>query len=200
MTEPFKGYETVLRHVGARHAECWFDNFDVGADKHSKMRKAALDDVKKYATLLKNKELKGRNLILFGECGTGKDHLAVAVLRVALSLNMSVKYKRGSVICSECRQSMLEECRDVPFELWNTELLVISDIEPDATQQASHFEQRALLELIDRRYTAMFPTVITSNKKSRTAMADAIGKRAVDRLYEGAIVVPMTWPSYRERK
>lgn len=134
-----------------------------------------------------------------GSCGTGKDHLAVSVLRAAVGLGMSTRLRRGSVICAECRKSTMETNCDVPSDLWQIELLVISDIEPHADKPASDFEQRALLELIDRRYTAMLPTVITSNKKDRKQLSEAIGSRLVDRLFEGASVVPMTWDSYREK-
>lgn len=196
--EPFRGYNIMVNVVGKRHATCWFDNFETGSDQYASDRKLALHSVSDYARKLETHKDNGTNLILFGSCGTGKDHLAACVVRVALSLRWSVRYRRGSVICSECRQSSLESGRDVPPELASVDLLVISDIEPHADKPASDFEQRALLELIDMRYTAMLPTVVTSNKQDREQLMAAIGERAVDRLLCDAVKVPMEWPSYRE--
>jgi DNA replication protein DnaC len=197
--EPFLGYKTMVNAVGKRHATCWFDNYDVGTDEVAMRRQLALNAVKDYARQLESHRDTGKNLVLVGSCGTGKDHLAVSVLRVALSMKWIVRYRRGSVICSECRQSMLETSKDVPHDLWSADLLVVSDIEPHADKAASEFEQRALLELIDRRYTAMLPTIVTSNKVAKPDLIKAIGERVVDRLYENAVIVPMIWPSYRAR-
>ncbi len=196
--EPFKGYEIIKRIVGKRHATCWFDNYEIGNDEYTARRAHALKTAKSYALALKSVKESGRNIIFTGSVGTGKDHLAVSILRAACSLHFSCRFRRGSVLCSECRQHSLEKGQDVPYDLWNVELLVISDIEPHAEKPGTEFEKRALLELIDRRYTAMLPTVVTTNKLSRVELSESIGQRAVDRLFEGAEIVPMRWPSRRE--
>jgi DNA replication protein DnaC len=94
---------------------------------------------------------------------------------------------------------MLENAVDVPSELYSVDLLVISDIEPNSRKPATDFEERAITELVDRRYGQMLPTVVTTNKESRSDLVRSIGERAVDRLWEGAVKVPMFWPSYRKR-
>ena len=196
--EPFKGYEVMKRIVGKRHATCWFDNYEIGSDKYTPLRGYALKAAKTYAQSLKAVQESGKNIIFMGSIGTGKDHLAVSILRAACSLRIGTRFRRGSVLCSECRQHSLEKSQDVPYDLWNVELLVISDIEPHEDKPASEFEKRALLELIDRRYTAMLPTVVTTNKLNRAELSESIGSRAVDRLCQGAEIVPMSWPSHRE--
>lgn len=195
--QPFKGYDKMVQVVGKRHATCWFDNYETPNDEDVAFRKHALSEAIRYAKALKTEQRSGRNIIFAGSCGTGKDHLAVSVLRAALSYNMGAKYIRGSVLCSECRKHSLEHSQDVPYAMWNVDLLVISDIEPHAEKPATEFERRALLELIDRRYTAMLPTVVTTNKNTKPELVESIGERVVDRLYEGAVIVPMIWPSYR---
>ena len=191
----FKGYERMERIVGKRFAGCWFDNFEIGADDFTELREYARDTCKVYARSLTD-IVHGQNLILMGSVGTGKDHLAVSVLRAAMSSGISVRYERGSVICGICRKSFLENSEEVPYELLNVDLLVISDIEP-TPNKASDFEERAILRLVDYRYTHQLPTIITSNLSSRSHMSSVIGERTTDRLFEGAVVVPMLWPSYR---
>lgn len=199
-SEFYQGYEQMVLLVGKRHARCWFDNYEIGNDQYSHGRKYALDVATAYARALKNNKADGRNLIMMGNVGTGKDHLAIAVMRAAtVGLRLSSRLRRGSVICNECRQNLLHNGKDVAYDLSQVELLVISDIEPNPLKPASEFEERALLELIDQRYTQMLPTVVTSNKKSKSEIADAIGKRAADRLFDNAETVVMEWPSYRAR-
>lgn len=197
--ESFEGYSVLCRIVGKRHAPCWFTNFDVGSDSYTPDRIFALEGARQYAIDMKSNPQSGQNLIMMGNCGTGKDHLAVSVLRAALSFGLSVRYVRGSVLCNECRKNMLENAVDVPHELKSVDLLVISDIEPNSNKKATEFEERALMELIDYRYTRMLPTVVTSNKTARSELVNTIGERAVDRLWEGAVKLPMFWPSYRKR-
>ena len=142
-SEPFKGYNNMVHIVGKRHAKCWFDNYDVGQDQHTPLRSFAVKAAKDFAMALRDEKGNGRNIIFLGDCGTGKDHLAVSILRVALSLRLGARYRRGSVLCNECRTNMLEKTNDVPHDMWSVDLLVISDIEPHAVIPASDWEQRS---------------------------------------------------------
>lgn len=196
---PFRGYDVICRTVGRRHASSWFTTFDTGDDQYAEERLFALETARQYAIELKDNPLSGRNLILMGTCGTGKDHLAVSVLRAAMSYGISAAYVRGSVLCSECRRSALENASDVPRKFKTVGLLVISDIEPNSTKPATDFEERAIMELVDFRYSEMLPVVVTTNKDNRSELSKAIGERTVDRLFDGAIRVPMIWPSHRRR-
>jgi DNA replication protein DnaC len=196
--DPYQGYEQMVRLVGKRHAKCWFSNYEVGNDEHTKLRQIALDTAKQYARSLKHNKGDGRNLIMMGDVGTGKDHLAIAVMRAAaIGLRMSARMRRGSELCNECRMNLLNNGKDVPHDLTEVELLVISDIEPNPIKPASEFEDRAFLELIDQRYRNMLPTVVTSNKNSKQEIAESIGRRSADRLFENADIALFTWPSYR---
>jgi DNA replication protein DnaC len=194
--EPFRGYNRMRSLVGPRYAKCWFDNYELGNDESRVYRAAALDDAIQYARRLNTASKPGENLVFMGTCGTGKDHLAVAVSRAALSFGMNVKYIRGSVLCRQCVEHNKEHGTDVPYEILNVDLLVISDIEPTGNK-ASDFEERALMTLIDHRYTQMLPTVVTSNSKTRDDLSTLIGERVVSRLIHGSVVVPMTWDDYR---
>jgi DNA replication protein DnaC len=197
--EPFRGYNRMCSLVGPRYARCWFDNYKVGNDEAAEYRESALEDAVEYARRLKVNKGSGENLLLIGSCGTGKDHLAVAVSRAALSFGMNVKYMRGSVLCRHCVEHNKEHGTDVPYETLNVDLLVISDIEPNANK-ASDFEERALMTLIDYRYTQMLPTVVTSNSRTLDDLAEIIGERIVSRLNHFCALVPMIWDDYRSQQ
>ena len=189
----------MCRRVGRRYAQCWFDNYEVGNDKWTPNRKYALQSAWDYASLFIADKNTSKNLIMMGSCGTGKDHLAVAVVRQILSLGINVKYIRGSVLCGQCREHNLEHGSDVPHDTLNVEMLVISDIEPNPNK-ASDFEERALISLIDYRYAQMLPTVVTSNAVSKIRLGEIIGVRTVSRLLHDAMFVPMTWDDYRSQQ
>lgn len=196
--EPFRGYDLMCAIVGKRYAKCWFDNYEIGDDDETANRNEANKTAKQYALDLKDNPKSGKNLILMGESGTGKDHLAVAVVRAALSYRMHVKYLRGSVLSTLCREHCISHSSDVPHDILNCGLLVISDIEPNP-YKISDFEERALLTLIDYRYAQMLPIVVTTNLIGFDAMAGLFGYRTISRLFHDAVLIPMTWDDYRRQ-
>jgi DNA replication protein DnaC len=187
----------MVRLVGERYADCGFSNFDVGNDKHTAARSKNLGIVKDYATNIVDHRQSGRNLILIGERGTGKDHLATAVMRHAIVKGFTVAFTRGTSLAKlMIAASKGEEGPDA--RCVTSDFLCISDIEPKQKEEASATVMAGFLELIDERYRRRLPTIVTSNAKVRSEMVTAIGDRAIDRLLHDAVVVRSLWNSYRE--
>lgn len=197
----FRGFDLMCQIVGRRHARCEFANFDVGTDEWRAKRQEWLRIAMEYARDLDDHLRTGRNLILLGPVGTGKDHLAVSVLRVAVGRGISCCYRRGSMLIEEMRRSNVEKGVRVPHRYRSVPLLAISDIEPRRSEsqgQATDFEERAFLDLIDSRYCAQLPTIVTTNAVGRSALNRVMGPPLVDRLLEGAIGIATSGPSYRQ--
>lgn len=189
------GRERMVRLVGERYADCGFTTFNVGDDAFSHKRKAAKNLALQYATTIAEQRAVGRNLIFVGSVGTGKDHLASAVVRTIVGNGMSVAYARGSVLANEMLAVLKGD--PLPDKYATRDFLVVSDIEPRGDKETSVFFQTSILDLIDERYRAKLPTIITSNIETREAMNKAIGKRTMDRLCEDAVIIKMCWDSYR---
>lgn len=189
------GRERMVRIVGERYADCGFTTFNVGDDAFTHKRKAAKNLALQYATTIAEQRAAGRNLILVGSVGTGKDHLAAAVVRTIVGHGMSVAYARGSVLANEMLAVL--KCDPLPDKYATRDFLVVSDIEPRGDKETSVFFQTSILDLVDERYRAKLPTIITSNIETRDAMNKAIGKRTMDRLCEDAVIIKMCWDSYR---
>lgn len=189
------GRERMVRIVGERYADCGFSTFDIGTDWKAPKRQEARDTVRQYAKDIAANRAEGRNLLLVGSVGTGKDHLASAVVRTILGHGMSVAYARGSVLFGE----MLAALKGVELspKYATRDFLVISDIEPRGDSESSSFFQTSMLDLIDERYRAKLPTIVTSNIETRIEMKKVIGARTFDRLIECSTVVKMIWGSYR---
>ncbi len=72
-------------------------------------------------------------------------------------------------------------------------LLAIDDL---ATARLSEWDMDHLGELVDTRWSAQLPTVVTSNK---TDLASLLGPRISSRLGHNALIVPMDGPDRRRQ-
>ena len=190
------GRDRMVRLVGERYADCGFSNFAVGDDKFTQSRQKQLDRVRSYAVdILQHREA-GRNLIMIGSCGTGKDHLATAVMRHAIANGLNVAFIRGTSLSEKMILGIKNgEKLEERFHTWD--FLCISDIEPHGPESSSPHVLASYLDLIDERYRRKLPTIITSNVDKREDLAKAIGTRCVDRLLHDAVVARMVWPTAR---
>jgi len=198
--ELFPGYDRMVAIFGKRHAVCELNNYDVGNDKYTASRKAMLSSIVDYCKNLTENVANGRNVILIGNVGTGKDHMAASIVRCGLPLKFTAASVRGSVLAAEMRACQTDKSgTNYPLKYAERDILILSDAEPRHNGEGSEFEQKAFLELVDQRYRDIKPTIITSNVKEVGDIAKAIGLRALDRLRENCIVVKSWWPSYRQR-
>ena len=80
------------------------------------------------------------------------------------------------------------------FELRNAPLLVLDDL---AMQSATPWAREKMMQLIDHRYVARLPTVVTT-----AADKSELGARLESRLLDPqlSIICPITAPMYRGRK
>lgn len=197
MKEPFRGYAVMRDLFGTRYACCELRNFEVGDDKYTAARSGALKRVTAYAKSIRKNVRDGVNLVLVGSVGTGKDHLAVAVARVALGYGINVRVVRGSDLRQLLKKARWQSDRTARV-FRDAELLIISDIEGRGETQTDD-DRQVLLDLVDSRYREKKPVIVTSNIPGSDKMKEVLGTRTVDRLLEGAVGVLMNWPSYREK-
>ncbi len=138
----------------------------------------------------------GTSLIMSGLPGTGKSHLAGAVLQGILPRHVGVyvtlmdlirmvrdTWRRDSVTTEA---QVLQRLQDVP-------LLVIDEV---GVQYGTDGERAILFDVLDRRYRAMRPVILMTNL-GKDDFRTAIGDRVFDRLTETARWLAFDWPSYR---
>jgi DNA replication protein DnaC len=103
-------------------------------------------------------------LLLLGRYGTGKTHLAAAIANQAVNMGVSTLFLTVPDLLDWLRfaysnsvgagfEARFEEIRSVP-------LLVMDDF---GTHNATPWAQEKLFQILDHRYVAKLPTVITSN-------------------------------------
>lgn len=169
-----------------------FDTFR--ADTQAKAH--ALEVVQAYAKQFDDNAKKGLGLILSGLPGTGKSHLAGAVLQhimpgkcglyvTCLGLIRMVRatWRRDS---EQSESEVIQTLSDVP-------LLVIDEI---GVQYGTDGEQTILFELLDARYRAMKPSILLTNQ-NKDGLKGFVGERTFDRLVETSKWVAFDWESYR---
>ncbi|MEE5042926.1 ATP-binding protein [Pseudomonas alliivorans] len=143
----------------------------------------------------------GRCMMLLGQLGTGKTHLATAMLQQVIRYFgaqgvRGLYVTAGGIIRSikETFGSQTKTESQAYADLIAPHLLVIDEV---GLQNGTDFERQVLFEVINGRYEQLKPTIVVSNL-SITDLKLSMGDRAVDRLRDrGGIVCLFRWPSAR---
>lgn len=158
-----------------------------------------LQACRQYAIEFKANYDEGRCLLLVGNVGTGKTHLAAAIaesiitdlsgMAVYRTLYSLMQYVKGSFGAqAEYTEAQAYENLIAPH------LLIIDEI--GATKQ-TEFEQATLFNVINGRYEQQRPTLIISNLMP-DELEKALGDRVMDRLREnGGMCLVFDWGSAR---
>lgn len=159
-------------------------------------QQTALEIASRYVSDFAAHEKKGTGLIFSGLPGTGKSHLAVAILQALMPAKCGIYTTCMSVIRNvrgTWRKDSERSEQDVLNAYCEADLLVIDEV---GVQYGTDGEQTILFDVIDRRYREMMPTIILTNQ-AKAGFKEFIGDRSFDRLVEVSRWVPFDWPSYR---
>ena len=129
-------------------------------------------------------------LLIQGGYGVGKTHLAAAIANARLTEGLPVLFLNAPDLLDYLRAAFnpnSEETYSQRFEqLLDTPLLILDDL---GTQNATSWAQEKLFQLLNHRYIARLPTVITTNLalddldpqlSSRLADMDLVRKLPID--------------------
>src|SRR5262245_11323771 len=141
----------------------------------------------------------GSGLVWYGPCGTGKDHLASALLYIAAGRHgLSASWVCGMELFGRFRDN-IDQQRTEQAEierLSRPDILCLSDPVPPVGD-ASAWNLTLLYRVLDRRAHLLRPTWATVNAASPAELEAKLSEPVWDRLKHGAELLPFFWPSYR---
>lgn len=195
----------LLRAIGRRYSECTLDNYLIDTslpESDQDRQQRAVREIRGFVNELPTQIDAGRNLILFGTVGTGKDHLMAVACKAAAAVNKTVRWRNASDVFTDAKATWGkrgESVDDILKPLQQADILALSDPIPAVGDIDAH-EIRWLLSLIDKRYRDMKPTWVTLNAKDGADARRALSHQVIDRLQHHALVIDMKWNSYRVKR
>ena len=145
-----------------------------------------------------------QNVIIIGGVGTGKTHLAYAVLNSVADKfecngykfysEKNVAYRSIKAVIDEIKNSWRDATSISPvYELSNVKTLILDEI---GVQYGSNSERTELYDVFNNRYNNMLPIVAISNH-SLPELQKILGQRIYDRLIDNAVVFELKGKSKR---
>lgn len=148
------------------------------------------------------------NILLTGNTGTGKTKLACLIaneiIRRRYSEKLSIVFKTSADIQREAKDGWNAAApeKEVAYmaRLARASVLIIDEVGEGDTgfsDKAADADRERLSGLINKRYQAGLPTIITTNKSAIEFCAH-VGDRAADRLKQNLVDIPCNWRSFRD--
>lgn len=175
-------------NLGERFKGRIFGNFERHRDQK------AFDQCKTYSEwdLF---HLERNNLLILGEVGSGKTHLAGAISNVLIEKGVPVLFGTFSEHLEHIRQEFNSAERKYLAQMKTVPVLVLDDV---SREKQSDWTKQILFDVINYRYEHMTPTIITANL-SLDALGNYLGRDIFSRLYETSVAVETKGGNYRER-
>jgi DNA replication protein DnaC len=184
---------THLNNAGvpARFLACAFDNFFM-----TKENIKCLQACKQYP---KNHRPDFPGLYLYGNCGTGKTHLVVAIARELVLLGKQVIFTGVPSLCYDIKKTFqndsLKTELDAVKAYTSCDYLVLDDL---GTEKPTEWVRKTLGYIIYERDNRLKPTIITSNL-SLDDIAKHVDPRMASRINGMGPVLRFHGPDWRLR-
>lgn len=196
--------ESILGKSGIkkRYLSRTIDSFSVTAE-NKRSFEVATDYIKNFREYF----TQGKGLYLEGPCGTGKTHLAIAIALAIINTGVPVICKTSIDILGDikrCYERNSEVTEEEVLEAYKSvDLLIIDDL---GKEQTTEWSVPVLYSILNERYEALLPTIITTNYNT-SALAEKLSAKGdtetaaaiISRFVESYKRVTMAWADYRRK-
>ncbi|MGE4164216.1 MAG: ATP-binding protein [Vicinamibacterales bacterium] len=142
-----------------------------------------------------------RWLVLWGEMGVGKTGFAAGLLNGLAAPGTTVVFISAPDLLGEIRGTFGQKGgrtqEDILASAKAAPLLFLDDVGAHYTREEDGWAAEILYRLVNGRYDARAPMILTCNMRPGQRLAERLGKRAYDRLEEVADFIEVTGPSLR---
>ena len=163
-------------------------------------QKHALDAAKHYAADFGATWERGESLLLLGNVGNGKTHLAVGIAREAMEQNAEAIFTTTTGMISAVKATWGnsgESESKIIRRFASVDLLVLDEV---GSIKCSGREREILFTILGGRHNAVLPTIFTGNL-TISELPSYLGDQIVSRLREsGSQSVIFDWNDYRPIK
>jgi DNA replication protein DnaC len=182
-------------YIPERFSDAGIKNYE--ADTAEKM--LVVRNVSEYLKRLRIDIKTAGNLVLSGPTGTGKTHLACAILRTMAYSRFRSRYITSAQMVNELFATWNNKSKseDQVIENYASYDVLLID-EMGLNDNRSEYAQSYLASVIDARSLVKRPTIITSNLLE-DSLEKTIGDRPFDRLCENSLFLECNWESYRRK-
>jgi DNA replication protein DnaC len=142
------------------------------------------------------------SILLIGNPGTGKSHIARALALLACRQRLKVLYTTCSDMLSDLNRGVYEKTLEMRLRKYvNPDLLVVDEMGHDKLELEVTKEAHLLFKVINERYNQEKSLIFTTNVEEHDwadFLGDPISTRAIlDRIFHHSILVTIKGPSYR---
>lgn len=181
--------------IARRFEACEFDNYQAINPDAAKNLAAC----QRYTASWPDRLKAGTGLVMTGNCGTGKNHLAVSMVKNIVrnhlaNVEVTDVMRLTRAVKSTWRHNAETTEEEVIERFVSLDLLIIDEV---GVQFGSPAEMTILQEVINARYESVLPTILISNLTFEQ-LKESIGERIVDRVTDGGRNrLAFGWESYR---
>lgn len=183
-----------LRAEGFPQSEMNKWTFEKDDHANEKVTEIAKNYVKHFDEMKK----RGKGLLLFGDVGTGKTFTAACIVNALIDLGHPCLMTNFSRLINTIG-GMYEGKQEYIDDLNRFDLMVLDDL---ATERDTEYMNEHVHNIIDSRYRAGLPTIITTNLSSKELYSpDGIHKkRTYSRILEMTIPIKVDGVDRRKQK
>lgn len=191
--------ERWLKIVGnrERYLGCRLENWQAHGDK----QQTAKQQLEEFASRIEEHTLAGRNLLLYGTVGTGKDHAMVALLH---RLNYSgmdplpaMSWLRGIDITATAKEQLGRPVHRRYSDEWRPAVVAISDPALTGDELLWYARQR-LYQIVDDAYADRTSVWLSVNASNRQQLEEMLSPQVVDRVADNCVAIHFDFPSHRK--